>query len=90
MLKRHLEESKTLINELADKVLLNKTDQEADNRMFAPLFKKTENIILSEYLTDLANERIDDFKIYTTDKDIIAEYKNELIIFLQKTLRERL
>lgn len=90
MLKSHLEETKILITELADKILLNKTDQEADSRKFAPLFKKAENTILTEYLIELTNKRIEDFKKAEINQDKITEYKNETIEFLQRTLRERL
>lgn len=90
MVQEHLAESKKKIVEFADKLLLNKDDLEVDNRMFAPLLKKLENVTLSEYLIDLANERIENLEVLVSDKEVIKNYKKELILFLQNTVRERL
>ncbi len=90
MIKDHLEESKKLITELADEILLNKQNQNSDNRMFAPLFRKTENVILGDYLIELANERLENLKIVVSDKELISKYRSELISFLQKKIKEKL
>lgn len=90
MIQQHLEESKHLILKLSEKILLNKQDEAADKRMFAPLFTKTENTILSEYLIDLANERLEDLKTFTSDAEVISNYKNELTNFLRETIKQKL
>lgn len=84
----HIEESKSLILARAEKVLMNEGDLE--NKMFAKIQQKVENLILSDYLIELANERIENFKISITTQDIIDKYKEDLRLFLVQTLKQRL
>ncbi|WP_010520317.1 hypothetical protein [Aquimarina agarivorans] len=90
MIEQHLEESKQQISDLADKILLNDEDLEIDNRMFAALRQKTENIILSDYLIEKANERLENLKVFISDESEVEKYKNDLISFIQELLREKL
>lgn len=90
MTEQHLEESKQLIRDLADKILLNEEDLDIDNRMFAALRQKTENIILSDYLLEKANERLENFELLINDESEIEKYRNDLISFIQDLLREKL
>lgn len=90
MIEEHLEESKQLIRDLADRILLNKEDLEIDNRMFAALRQKTENIILSDYLIEKANERLENLEIFISEESEIAKYKDDLIFFIRSLLREKL
>jgi hypothetical protein len=69
---------------------LNEEDLEIDNRMFAALRQKTENIILSEYLIEKANERLENLEIFINDESVIEKYKNDIISFIQDLLREKL
>ncbi|HEY9082293.1 MAG TPA: hypothetical protein VIN73_03100 [Vicingaceae bacterium] len=90
MIEQHLEESKQQISDLADKILLNDEDLEIDNRMFASLRQKTENIILSDYLIEKANERLENLEVFISDESEVEKYKNDLISFIQDLLREKL
>ena len=90
MVEQHLNESKRMIAELAEKILLNKDDLEASNRMFGALKQKNENLQLTDYLIDLANERIENLKAYISTKEDIEVYKNTLIAFLQDVVRKKM
>lgn len=90
MIEEHLEESKQLIRDLADKILLNEEDLETDKRMFAALRQKTENIILSDYLIEKANERLENLEVFVNDESVIEKYKNDLVSFIQDLLRKKL
>jgi hypothetical protein len=88
--KQHLEESQRQILELADKIMLNKSDEESDTRHFKQLYRKIENTQLSEYLTDLANERYADLKIHINDQSVSELYKAQLTDFLKSTIKQRI
>lgn len=90
MIEEHFIESKRQLVELADKILLDKGDLDIDTRMFAPLHQKIENIVLSDYLIDLANERIENLEVFINDESKINEYKDRLIIYLRELVKERL
>lgn len=90
MIDVHMLESKKKLTELADAVLLNSHDLELDTRFFAPLHQKMENFVLTDYLIELANERIEDLKVFINDETRIEVYKNQLIDFLRDLVRERL
>lgn len=89
-IEEHLIETKKQITELADRIMLNDSDLEDDNRFFAPILQKSENIILSDYLRELANKRIVDLEIYIGDTPELENYKDRLIDFLRELLREKL
>ena len=90
LINQHLTESKKQIEDLANKVMLDKEDLEMDNRKFAALRQKAENTILSDYLIDLTNKRIEDLEIYINDEIEIENYKTEIIQFLRKTVKEKI
>ena len=69
MIEEHLIESKRQIEELANQLMLNGQDLENDKWMFAHIKQKIENTILSEYLIDLTNKRIEDLEILFSDKN---------------------
>lgn len=89
-IEAHLNESKKQISELADRIMLNDADLDDDNRLFAPILQKTENIILSDYLIELANKRIEDLEVYIGDTPESQEYADQLTVYLQDLLREKL
>ncbi|MBK7128288.1 MAG: hypothetical protein IPM74_12315 [Crocinitomicaceae bacterium] len=89
-IQAHLVESKKQISELADRIMLNDADLEDDKRLFAPILQKTENIILSDYLIELANKRIEDLEVYIGDTPESQEYADQLTVYLQYLLREKL
>lgn len=86
----HLEETKRLIIELADRVMLNKDDLSVDNRMFSKLHKVIDNYTLVDYLVDLANDRIENLQLFINDKNKIEDYKKEVKLFLKNTVLERI
>jgi hypothetical protein len=90
MIENHLEESKKILIELADRILLNDKDLEIDNRMFAAVRQKAENIILSDYLLEKANERLENLEVFINDDSEIEMYRSKLITFIQNLLREKL
>lgn len=89
-IEAHLIESKKQISELADRIMLNDADLDDDNRLFAPILQKTENIILSDYLIELANKRIEDLEVYIGDTPESQEYADQLTVYLPDLLREKL
>ncbi len=89
-IEAHLNESKKQISELADRIMLNDADLDDDNRLFAPILQKTENIILSDYLIELANKRIEDLEVYIGDTPESQEYADQLTVYLPDLLREKL
>jgi hypothetical protein len=90
MIEQHFDESKKQLIELADKIMLDDGDLEIDNRRFAPIYQKIENLTLSHYLIDLANERIENLEIFINDESEINDYRERLIHFLRDLVRERL
>lgn len=86
----HLAESKRQISEFANQIMLNEADLEDDQRPFAPILQKSENFILSDYLLELANKRIEDLEIYIGDSPESQDYADQLTVFLQDLLREKL
>jgi hypothetical protein len=90
MIEEHFLESKKKLVELADKIMLDEGDLEIDNRMFAPILQKIENLTLSDYLIDLANKRIENLEVFENDETKINEYKERLINLLRELVRERL
>lgn len=88
MVEQHLEETKEQLTKLANEILLNKDDLEQDNRMFASLRQKAENVIISDHLKDLANKRLENLEVFTNDKEVIEKYKEDVIDFMRKLLRK--
>lgn len=90
MIEEYLNTSKLMMREFANRVFLNEKDLEIDTRRFASLRQKAENDILTDYLIDIANDRIGDLEIFIKDTSVIEKYREELIIFLQQLVKEKL
>jgi hypothetical protein len=86
----HFEETKKLIEEESNKLFLDEEDLNADKSMFAPLKQKAQNVILSTYITEMANERLTQFNNLSNNEELKNKYKDELIIFLRKNLRRNI
>ncbi|MBI3511899.1 MAG: hypothetical protein HY064_14655 [Bacteroidetes bacterium] len=86
----HLEESKKLLEEKAKQILLDKEDLTFDKSMLAPVKQKLNNVILSTYLVDFANERLSTFKNLANNETLSVRYKHELLCFLQDLVRRNL
>ncbi len=90
LIREHLIESKKQLENLANQIMLNDDDLEIDNRLFAMLSQKAENVIISEHLIDLANERVEDLEVYISDESTIEAYQKKLIDFLRKLVKAKL
>lgn len=86
----HLAESKKLLEIRAKEIFLDKEDLQFDKSMFAPVKQKSNNVILSDYLLELANERLSSFKNLSNDEILSSKYKEELVSYLRTLLRSKL
>jgi hypothetical protein len=90
MVEEHFNESKQQLTNLADKIMLDEGDLQIDNRRFAPIYQKIENFTLSDYLIDLAHDRIENLEVFINDESVVNDYRERIIHFLRDLVRERL
>ncbi|MFM1999176.1 MAG: hypothetical protein RL204_1123 [Bacteroidota bacterium] len=90
LFEQHLSESKILLERKAQEILLTKADYEGSKIMFAPLKKVLNNVIISDHLLDLANDRVASFRNLSNNSEEGARYKDEVCAFLRRLVRNKL
>lgn len=89
-ISEHLEETKKKLTDLAEKIMLNDEDLKLDNRLFGELIQKVENVVLLDYLIELANERLENLDLYTCDEEIHNKYYKIVIGFINQIIEEKI
>jgi hypothetical protein len=87
MIEKHLDESKQILLDTINRILLN---EEEKNTYKNPFRGISDNIQLTSIVIEAANERISDFSTYTGDSEEIELYEKELIVFLRDNLKNRI
>lgn len=84
----HMNETKKVLLEKANGILLNDDDLELDKKVFAPLSQKMNNMVLMSYLQEYANGRLEDFGNLCNNESLVDKYRTELVEILRDIIRK--